>query len=79
LEVTSPADESVVQVSPIEVRGKTAPDAVVSINGVVVEPNADGVFQALVPLQPGPNAIDIVASDFQGNQKGLVLSVVYSS
>ena len=39
--------------------------------------NLDGTFAATVTLKPAPNLIEIVASDFQGNQVSAVLTIIY--
>ena len=78
LTVTSPLNESVVTTGSVRVEDKAAPDAVVSVDGVVAALDAEGNFALSVTLRPGPNAIDVVASDFQGNQKSLVINVIYN-
>ena len=78
LRVLAPANESVVRAASIEVRGKSAVDAVVSVDGQVAELDAEGNFIVTVILEPGPNTIDIVASDFQGQQQAAVLTVIYN-
>ncbi|MBM3942308.1 MAG: hypothetical protein FJ316_05195 [SAR202 cluster bacterium] len=68
LDVSSPADESVVTKSPVDVAGKAAPDAVVTVNGQVVEVDANGRFNVQVTLEEGPNVIEVLASDFSGQK-----------
>jgi uncharacterized protein YfaP (DUF2135 family) len=77
LEVTAPGDEEVLRTSPVEVQGRTMPDAVVSVNGEAVEVDADGQFLRSVALEEGPNTIEVIASDFQGNQESVVLTVIF--
>lgn len=77
LEVTEPEDESVVHVSEIVVSGITRSDAVVSINDVVVEVDEDGKFSATVTLEEGPNSIEVIASDYEGNEESQVLTLIY--
>ena len=77
LEVLSPKNESVVAGALIEVSGYTVPDAVVTVNGQVVEVQADGAFVSALQLEAGPNTIDVIASDFSGNQASEILTVVY--
>jgi uncharacterized protein YfaP (DUF2135 family) len=78
LEVVTPKDEIVVQESSVQVRGRSAPDAVVSVNGQPVEVDASGNFSATVTLENGPNSIDVIASDFRGNQQSRVISLIYT-
>lgn len=77
LQVTEPADESIVRTSPITVTGKTSVEAVVSVNDNLVDIDAQGVFRGAVRLTEGPNTIEVVVSDFRGNQVGAVLLVIY--
>ncbi|HCP60348.1 MAG TPA: hypothetical protein DIT43_02075 [Dehalococcoidia bacterium] len=79
LEITEPADESVVDVSRITVSGSTLADAVVSINGVIADVDYQGIFTDEVNLDAGPNVIEVVASDFYGNEKSAILTVIYAT
>ena len=76
--ITSPADESVVEVNNIVITGQTAPEAVVSVNGEVVNVDASGKFSAPVTLEEGPNVIDINATDPAGNEASAEIVVAYS-
>jgi hypothetical protein len=77
LTVLSPLSETVVSQSPIEVRGRTVVDAVVSVNGQVVPVNATGEFSTQVSLVEGPNDIEVIASDFRGGYETHVITVIY--
>lgn len=77
LVVTEPEDESTVNTSEVTVRGETNPDAVVTVNEIVADVDADGKFSATVSLEEGPNVIEVYASDFEGREAGEVLSVIY--
>jgi hypothetical protein len=77
LEVSAPQNEVVVNQSPLPVKGATAPDAVATVNGLEVDVDAQGQFVAQVPLEEGPNTIEVLASDFLGNQEGRTLTVIY--
>ena len=77
LEVRAPQNEVVVSVSPLSVKGATAPDAVATVNGLEVEVDAQGQFVTQVTLEEGPNTIEVLASDFQGNQEAQTLTVIY--
>jgi hypothetical protein len=50
---------------------------VVTINDTVVEPDIDGEFSLDVPLEEGPNIIEVVASVASGEQMDLVLVAIY--
>lgn len=77
LAVTAPQNEAVVKVSPLPVQGQTTPDSVATVNGQVVEVDAQGQFLAQVMLEEGPNFIEVLASDFDGHQQGQILTVIY--
>ena len=77
IEITEPADESVVSMDTVAVRGTTTADAVVSVNGAVVEVDAQGSFEAIVTLEEGPNLIEVVASDLTGAGESIDIVVVY--
>lgn len=77
LDVTAPQNESTVKAATIEVKGRTVADAVVSVNGQAVQVNADGTFSTNVKLDEGPNTIEVIASDFQGNKASRVLTVIF--
>ncbi len=79
LSVLEPLDESVVYESRIMVSGETERDAVVSINSVITEVDYQGKFVGVVNLDAGPNVIEVVASDFDGNEEAIVLAVVYAA
>lgn len=78
LNLVSPENTEVITEEPsIEIVGATRVDAVVTINDTVVEPDGDGLFSLRVDLDEGPNLIEIVASVASGEQKDLVLVVIF--
>lgn len=77
LSVASPADETIVSVPSIAVVGQTTPGAVVSVDGDLVDVDAAGKFQKTIQLDEGPNVIEIVASDLNGSEANVILSVIY--
>jgi hypothetical protein len=77
LTVTQPLDETTVHTANLVVKGQTESDAVVSVDGVTVEVDAEGKFSTTVPLEEGPNPIEVFASDFEGNQGSVFLTVIY--
>ncbi len=79
LQITEPQDEITVNTSTIEVKGVTTADAVVTINGSLVDVDESGKFSTTVSLEEGPNSIEVVASDSQGNEANQVLTVIYVS
>ncbi|MBI4289796.1 MAG: hypothetical protein HY671_15385 [Chloroflexi bacterium] len=78
LAILEPEVESVVTRSQITVKGTTSPDAVVSVNGQTATVDAAGAFSVPVTLRPGPNVIEVVASDFANHQQSAVLTAIYT-
>ena len=77
LTVTEPQDETTVYAADIVVKGQTEADAVVSVDGVTIEVDSEGKFSKTVTLEEGPNLIEVLASDFEGNEGSVVLTVIY--
>ena len=70
-------DGETTNASPLLVSGFTIPNAIVSVNDTVGLANADGRFVLTVPLEPGPNVLEIIASKPTGDQASLILTVLY--
>jgi hypothetical protein len=78
LQLISPEETEVfTDSSTLSVVGRTRVDAVVTINDTIVEPNIDGEFSLDVPLEEGPNIIEVVASVASGDQLDIVLVALY--
>lgn len=77
LAVTEPQNEITVHQPGLAVRGQTEEDAVVTVNEAVVEVDDAGKFATTVTLEEGPNLIEVVASNFEGDESSVVLSVIY--
>jgi len=75
LTVTQPADNSIISADEVEVRGHTSPGAVVSVNDEVTTADAQGIFATTLTLEEGPNIIEVVASDSEGNEARINLTV----
>ena len=69
-------NESVVRSDRVLLHGVTSADATVSVNGVILEVQPDGTFELTLPLEPGPNIVDIVASDLEGNSINSSLAII---
>lgn len=76
LELQGLGENTVVRGNAIVASGQTSPDAVLSINGVIIPINDDGSFEVTLALDDGPNLLEIVSSDLSGNQESRVLWVV---
>ena len=78
LQLISPSEAEVfTDVGSLSVVGRTRVDAVVTINDAIVEPDIDGEFSLDVPLEEGPNIIEVVVSVASGEQLDLVLVAIY--
>ena len=75
LKVSEPTDQSIVNKDTVLVKGNTIPEAVVSVNGEVVEVDNEGNFSLAVSLKQGANFIEIITSDAQGDEQSLTLTV----
>lgn len=81
LEVTQPQDDTQVSTSSILVTGKTIPNAVVSVSVddklEMANVDQNGDFSVTVDLEEGPNFIEVIASDQQGNEKSMSIAIIY--
>ena len=77
LVITEPRDRSIVSTGIIRLAGRTGPEAVVSVNGVSLNIDVVGNFSTLVPLEPGPNIIDVVSTNSDGQVMSAVSAVIY--
>ena len=77
LQILAPEDGAAVNTPQVEVIGLTAPNSVVTVNDDILVVGEDGRFESTVSLEEGPNVIEIVASDLEGNEASLLLTVVY--
>lgn len=75
--ITEPEEQSIVSENSVRVAGRTGPNAVVSVRGVGVAVDELGFFSTTVTLNPGPNIIDIVATNLDGRVLDTVLAVIY--
>jgi len=75
--VTEPEDQSIVSEQLVRLSGRTGPEAIASVNGVSVSVDELGFFSTTVTLEPGPNIIDVVATDTDGRVLSAVIAVIY--
>jgi hypothetical protein len=73
----APRDGDTTNTSPLPVKGVTVPNAVVSVNDVVGVADGDGRFNLMVPLQAGPNVLEVIASQPNGQQAFVIVTVMY--
>ena len=67
LTVTQPPGESVVFERSIQLWGRTASDAQVTVNGVAIPVDALGIFSTTITLHTGNNRISVLATNPQGD------------
>ena len=77
LVITQPEDQSILSSRTISLSGQTAAGAVLSVNGVGVAVEMNGAFSTMVTLEPGPNIIDIVATNPDGRVLSAVIAVIF--
>lgn len=77
LVIREPEDQSVLYQADLLLVGRTGPEAIVSVKGVSVAVDAFGDFSTVVRLAPGPNIIDIVATNVDGQEESRALAVIY--
>ena len=77
LHLVSPKDDDTVTESLINVTGQAPAETVISLNDDIFLVPADGNFSIPVALDEGPNVIELVASNTEGDEIELVLTVVY--
>ena len=77
LQVVSPQAEAVVNTPQVDVIGSAPTGTVVSVNDDIFLVGDDQQFKTIVSLEEGPNLIEIVASDDNGNETSLILTVTY--
>lgn len=75
--LTEPENQSIVFSSSLSLSGRTGPNAIVSINGRSVPVDRFGYFSSTVRLEEGPNVIDVVATNNDGQTFSTVLAVIY--
>ncbi|MEE9534784.1 MAG: hypothetical protein V3W06_10200, partial [Acidimicrobiia bacterium] len=73
-----PAEGAIVGGPTILLVGSTEPGAVVVVNGFRVEVEANGTFEAVLALLPGPNRITATATDAAGNRATAVVNVTFA-
>jgi len=81
LTVTQPLDGEQVTTSSILVGGTTNLGAVVSVlvndEVMIADVDQNGDFSVTVSLEEGPNFIEVISSDQQGNEKSSTIALIY--
>ncbi len=79
IRLDAPRDGDTVNAASLPVKGVTAPNAVVSVNDVVGMADNTGQFNLTVPLQAGPNVLEVIASQPNGQQAFVIVTVMYAA
>ena len=74
--LTSPQDNSEVTTQTIDLIGTVTKDAVLTVNDDIYLVNA-GQFKQTISLEEGTNVLEIAASDYDGNETDVVLTIMY--
>lgn len=77
LQILSPQDEAVVDTPQVDVTGSASAGAVVSVNDAILIVGADGRFSTTIDLDEGPNLIEVIASNDNGDEMSVILTVTY--
>jgi hypothetical protein len=79
LVITDPRDGAYVSSPVIAVTGTTEPGAAVSVNDGITLADEKGTFTMDVTLEPGPNLIEIIASNDRGDEISATILVTLNS
>jgi hypothetical protein len=75
LKVFSPQDGDYINSNTVTVTGQAEPGAFITVNDQLGTANSSGNFSIAVNLTEGPNAIDVVSIDDDGDQNEIILLV----
>ncbi len=78
ISLSSPAAGATVEVAAVTVTGTTEAGALVVVNGLAVEVDANGAFSLDLALSEGSNTITATATDLAGNSASTSRSVTYA-
>ena len=78
ISLISPAVGATVEVAAVTVSGTTEPGALVVVNGLAVQVDANGAFSLDLALVEGSNTITATATDLAGNSASASRSVTYT-
>lgn len=77
VQLLEPQDGATVGTAAINVRGQAPVDTVVTVNDDILVVGSDNKFETQVTLDEGPNVIEIVASDTNGDEVSFEVTVTY--
>jgi len=59
------------------IQGQANHKVVVTVNDVVFTASAESVFSLPIQLEEGPNLVEVIISDLEGNEVSLELTITY--
>ncbi|MHB0924424.1 MAG: hypothetical protein ACYC3H_10725 [Bellilinea sp.] len=71
------ASDATVNTEPYIVQGSANQEIVVTINDLILTNSPGSIFSVPVDLEEGPNLIDIVISDLEGNEVSITLTITF--
>jgi PBP1b-binding outer membrane lipoprotein LpoB len=73
----APQDRMTVNTAQVEVNGQAPEETTITVNDNIIVVSPDQSFTSTVPLEVGPNVIEVVASNMSGNEVSFTLTVFY--
>lgn len=77
MKIDEPQDGAVVNTPQIELKGQATTDTVITINDEILYVESNQEFATMLNLSSGANLYEIIASDIQGNELTLYLTIYY--
>lgn len=77
VKLLEPQDGAAVNTNVVKVKGEAPPETVVTVNDDILVVGSDGKFEIDIQLEQGPNVIELVASDLEGNEVSFDVTVTY--
>ena len=71
-------DEVETSTQPYELKGAAPAGTVVSVNEQVLVVDSSGTFSVNIPLEEGPNFVEVIASNSSGEEADFLLTISYN-
>lgn len=71
------SSDATVNTEPYIVQGTANQEIVVTINDLILTNSPGSIFSVPVDLEEGPNLIDVVISDLEGNEVSITLTITF--
>jgi len=71
------ATDATVNMASYLIQGQANHKVVVTVNDVVFTASAESVFSLPIQLEEGPNLVEVIISDLEGNEVSLELTITY--